>query len=226
MAIGLRVKLHIDRPPQEVIDMFRDLPASTISDAMNRHGALDYRIKPLTRPSPKLVGPAFTVRTRAGDNLLVHKAFDMAALGDVIVIEAGGDTSCAIFGEIMCRIAEKRGVAGIIIDGLIRDSDDLAQMAMPVYCIGQSPLGPWKDGPGEVGFGIVCGGVAIRPGDIIVGDGDGVVVVPKHNAREIAEATARLCAREKDTLSQIQAGTIDRSWVDNTLKARGCEFIE
>jgi RraA family protein len=226
MPIGFRIKESFVRTEKSVIEEFRGLAASTTSDTLGRYGAMNPRIKPLKRPAPQLLGPAFTVRAHAGDNLMAHKAIDMAAPGDVLVVEVSGDEACAIMGEIMCRIAQKRGIAGLVIDGLIRDSDELAEMDFPVYCVGASPLGPWKDGPGEIGFPVVCGGVMVNPGDVINADGDGVAVIPREDALKVAHATRVAVEKEKKSFAEIAAGTIDRAWVDKALKEKGCEFVK
>jgi regulator of RNase E activity RraA len=167
-----------------------------------------------------------TVKTRTVDNLLAHKAVDMAQSGDVIVINAESDTHSAVLGEIMVLIAERKGVAGYLIDGCIRDFEAIQEMTFPVFAIGVSPRGPYKDGPGEINFPISCGGVVINPGDIIVGDKDGVVVIPQGDAETIYQEAKKVSEKEKIILEDIRKGNpIDRSWIDEKLKARGCQFI-
>ncbi|MEJ0068028.1 MAG: RraA family protein [Pseudomonadota bacterium] len=158
------------------------------------------------------------MRVRAGDNLMLIKALDIAQPGDIVVCDAGGFLQQAIMGEIMVRHAMSRKLGGVIIAGAIRDADSLAQLDFQIYAYGVTPAGPYKDGPGEIGYPITCGGQVVQPGDLIVGDGDGVVVVPLAEAEAvIAEAEAHN-AKEVKTMAAIAAGTVDRSWVDATLR--------
>ena len=163
------------------------------------------------------------MKTRPGDNLMVHKAIDSAAPGDVIVVDAGGALDHAIIGELMSGWAKKRGIAGFVIDGAIRDSNELSQGDFPVYAAGVTHRGPYKDGPGEINVVVSIGGPAARPGDLIAGDHDGVLAIPQEDAeRVIADAEAQN-RKEQAAMLAIQAGTYDRKWVDEALKARGCE---
>jgi regulator of RNase E activity RraA len=161
------------------------------------------------------------VRVAPGDNLMVHKAIDIAAPGDVIVVDAGGVVEQAIIGDIMTSHAAKRGVAGFVIDGAIRDADELRSRDFPVYARGVTHRGPYKNGPGEIGVPVSIGGMVVNPGDIIVGDGDGVVAVPLADAEAVLGAAREQKKKEDATLAAIAAGTIDRKWVDETLQAKG-----
>jgi regulator of RNase E activity RraA len=169
----------------------------------------------------KLIGNALTVRTRPGDNLMVHKAIDIASARDVIVVDAGGELAQAIIGEIMTTLAMTRGVAGFVIDWAVRDSGAIAAEDFPVYAAGVTHRGPYKDGPGEINVPVSVGGMVVHPGDIIVGDEDGVVAVPLAEAEALLEVCAATRQREDATLSEIRAGSVDRSWVDALLKSRG-----
>jgi RraA family protein len=183
-----------------------------------------FAVGPALRPYHRggaLIGSALTVRTRPGDNLMVHKAVDMAQPGDVIVVDAGGDLTNAIVGEILIALARSRGVAGYVIDGAARDVDAIAASDFPVYARGITHRGPYKDGPGEINVIVTIGGQTVGPGDIMVGDGDGVLAVPRGEALRIAELARAQLTREAATLRAIADGTIDRSWVDATLRARG-----
>jgi len=166
------------------------------------------------------------VRCRPGDNLLVHKALDLAAPGDVIVVDAGGDLTNAIIGEIMTTYAASRGIAGIVINGAIRDCGTIRRNAFPVYAAGITHRGPYKDGPGEINSVIALDGMTIAPGDLILGDEDGLLCVPYEQAERLyAEASAKHAA-ETRTLAQIAAGEFDTSWVDARLRAQGCVLPE
>jgi RraA family protein len=173
------------------------------------------------RPPADLVGFALTVRTRPGDNLLVHKAIDMAVPGQVIVVDAGGDLTNAIIGELMVMHAQSRGIAGIVIHGAIRDSDFVRSGSFPVYALGVTHRGPYKDGPGEINHPISLAGMVVNPGDIMVGDADGIVAIPVAEAPKILEDTLAVAAKEAKAKEAIRNGAYDRRWVDETLKARG-----
>ncbi|EML9472776.1 TPA: RraA family protein, partial [Klebsiella quasipneumoniae subsp. quasipneumoniae] len=172
---GCRIVTDFERPSRELVEAFRDLPVANIDDCMNRLAAVDPAIRPVNKAP--LLGTAFTVKVPEGDNLMFHKAMDLAREGDVIVIDAGGDTRRAIFGELMLNYCHKRGIAGVIVDGSIRDVDAISQMDIPVYAKGVTPNGPYKNGPGEINVPVVFGGQVVRPGDIVVGDADGIIIV-------------------------------------------------
>lgn len=222
--IGCRIYTKINRPDQELMDSFKGLPVANIADEMNRLGCVDARIKPLNHTP--LCGPAFTVKAPTADNLLFHKALELAQPGDIIVVDVQGDLVNSLTGEIMMREALKKGIGGVIVDGAVRDSDALRQMDMPIYAAGITPKGPYKNGPGEINVPISCGGVVVNPGDIIVGDGDGIVIIPPKDASVILEKAKAKQAKELISFQQIEAGTRDKSWVDKQLKAIGCEIID
>lgn len=221
---GFRIKRSFPRPDRSLVEGFRGIPAANIGDNMNRVACMNARIAPLN--ATPLLGSAFTVKVRAGDNLMLHKAMDMAEPGDVIVIDAQNEHSYAITGELMVRWMWRRGLAGIIVDGCIRDVDSLRQMDFPVYATGATPNGPLKEGGGEINFPVVCGGLVVNPGDILVGDADGVAVInPADAAAVMAKAKAQN-AKETQVMREIENLTWDRSWVDASLAAKGCEFVD
>jgi RraA family protein len=221
---GFRIFTRIDRPSATLVEGFRDLPVANIGDCMNRASMLDARIRKISKGN--LLGPAFTVKSRAGDNLLLHKALDMAQPGDVIVFDAHGDLTNAITGELMMQTAVQKKLGGIIIDGAIRDLSTLREMDLPIFAAGVTPAGPYKEGPGEINVPISLGSVTIMPGDILVGDDDGVVVVRPADAAGILEKTKKKQAAEVEKMASILAGTLDTSWIDKELAAKGCEIIE
>ncbi len=222
--VGFRVYTKINRPNPELVASFKGLPVANIADEMNRFFCMDACIKPMNKAL--LLGTAFTVRTRTADNLLLHKAIDMAQPGDVIVVDAQRDLVNAITGEIMMTEARKKGLAGVVIDGAVRDAQALHEMDMPVYAAGVTPKGPYKDGPGEINVPICCGGVVVNPGDIIVGDADGIVVITPQDASEILVKAQAKFQKEQEIFRAIEAGTRDKAWIDRDLKARGCELID
>ena len=224
MGAGFRVYTRINRPSRELVEEFRGLPAANIADEMNRFGCMDARIKPVN--AVPLLGTAFTVKARIADNLLLHKAIDMAEPGDVIVVDVQGDIANSLIGEIMLRQAVKRNIAGIIVDGAIRDVEALRELSIPIYAVGCTPKGPYKDGPGEINTPVSCGGVVIYPGDIIVGDADGVVVISPKDAPGVVKKAKGKYLEEQEKFRSIEQGTLDRLWVDKALAERGCEIID
>ncbi|MFD0682262.1 MULTISPECIES: RraA family protein [unclassified Paenibacillus] len=221
---GFRIYTKINRPSSDLVQSFKGLPVANIADSMNRFGCVDAQIKPYN--SSPLLGTAFTVKARIADNLLFHKALDMAQLGDIIVVDVQGDLVNAVTGEMMVRYAMSRGIAGFLIDGAVRDVGVLRQIDFPVYAKGATPKGPYKNGPGEINVPVSCGGVVINPGDIIVGDEDGVVVISPNDAAEIAEKAKEKAAKEAASIKKIAEGNADKSWVDRELAALGCEIID
>jgi 4-hydroxy-4-methyl-2-oxoglutarate aldolase len=173
---------------------------------MNRFGAMHPRIKPIATPI-KMVGPALTVRTRPADNLMAHYATHIAMPGDVLVIDAGGLETNSIWGGLMTHTAKKKGLAGVVIDGAVRDSATIRQLGYPIFARAVSPMNGHKDGPGEVNVIIQCGGVQVKPGDIIVGDDDGVVVVPREDAEIILEKALGFAAKTEKRTKEIQSGS-------------------
>jgi RraA family protein len=221
---GFRILPSPPRPAERLLAAFAKLPTSNISDNMARHYGAGARLRPY-HSGGTLVGPAFTVKTRAGDNLLTHKAIDMAAPGDVILVDAGGGLDHAIIGEIMSSLAKKRGVAGLVIDGAIRDVDAIGASDFPVYACGVTHRGPYKDGPGEINVTVSIAGMVVNPGDIIVGDGDGVVAIPQGEAERILALTIAQKEKEEGVLAAIASGKpVDRSWVDKMLLDKGCKL--
>jgi RraA family protein len=220
MTIGFAVhpKPHANDPA--LLDIVRGIPTPLLSDNMARVYGAGAGLRPMHDGAP-LLGFAVTVKTRPGDNLMVHKAIDLSGPGDVIVVDAGGDLSNAIIGEIMLTLALKNGIAGFVIDGAIRDSDAIARSSLPVFARGANHRGPYKDGPGEINVPAVIGGQTVMPGDVIVGDADGVLALPRAAIAEICRLAREQVAREDATMRQIADGTIDRSWVDATLRAKG-----
>lgn len=221
--IGFRILPMPARPSKKLIKALGAMVTAHLSDNMNRLVAGGAALRPMHRGG-KLAGPAFTVKVAPGDNLMVHKAIDTAAPGDVIVVDAGGELTHAIIGDIMSSHAEKRGVAGFVIYGAIRDAAEIGARRFPVYACGVTHRGPYKNGPGEINAPIALDGMVVNPGDIIVGDADGVVAVPLAHAEEILALARAQLAKETATLHAIAKGKVDRRWVDELLRQRGCDF--
>ena len=220
MSASMRILDIPKRPDARLVAEFARMVTPHLSDSMERLYAGGPRLRPMHREG-KLAGPAFTVKTAAGDNLLVHKALDSARAGDVIVVDAGGFLDNAIIGELMMTRAKQRGVAGIVIWGAIRDSAEIGAGTYPVFAAGVTHRGPYKNGPGEINVPIMMGGTPVNPGDIIVGDADGLVAVPQELAAQVLASAKAILAKETASMKQILAGTVDRAWVDKALKEKG-----
>ena len=220
MSASMRILDIPKRPEPRLIAEFAKMVTPHLSDSMERLYAGGPRLRPMHREG-KLAGPAFTVKTAAGDNLLVHKALDSARPGDVIVVDAGGFLDNAIIGELMMSRARQRGVAGMVIWGAIRDSAEIGAGSYPVFAAGVTHRGPYKNGPGEINVPVVIGGMAVNPGDIIIGDADGLVVISLDQAAKILASAKAILAKETAMMKQIQDGTVDRAWVDKALKEKG-----
>jgi RraA family protein len=222
---GCRVYLKINRPNKELIEGFRGLPVANIADEMNRFFCVDARIKPYN--DKPLLGTAFTIKARVGDNLMLHKALEMAQPGDVILLDAQGNTANAITGEIMMTQACVNGLAGVVIDGAIRDSAEMKHIDMPVFAAGVTPKGPYKDGPGEINVPVSIGGVVVNPGDIVVGDSDGIVIISPKDAPVILEKAKAKMAKEHAIIEGIKSGAKrEKPWIDKTLEKLDCEYID
>jgi RraA family protein len=205
------------RPDPGLLDRCRDLPTSILSDSMDRTGGIrGVHWVPGGR-WPRVAGPALTVRTRPGDNLVIHRALDLAEPGDVLVVDGGGCLERAVLGEIMARYATARGLAALVIDGAVRDAEGLAAGPVPVFALGINHLGPYKDGPGEVHGPVQTGGTVVRSGDVVVGDADGVVVLPHEQAAAVVTLGEARLRDEEEQFAHIAAGTFDRSWVSKAL---------
>ncbi len=222
--IGFRIHSKIDRPNRELVEGFAGIPVANIADNMNRMSCMNSRIRPMN--SVPLLGTAITVKTRPGDNLLLYKAIDMAQPGDIIVVDAQGDLTNSITGELMITLMQELGISGLIVDGAIRDLGAIKEMDFPVYAAGVQPKGPYKDGPGEINVPISCGGVVVNPGDILVGDDDAVVAILPKDAPELLQKAKATVAKEAGIMESIKNNKWDRSWVDKVLREKDCEFID
>jgi regulator of RNase E activity RraA len=223
VMIGFRIAKRTSKASADMVARFSALPVANISDCMSRMIAGGARLRPM-HAGGVMAGPAFTVRSRPGDNLMLHKALDLAEPGDIIVCDAGGDVSNALIGELMVAHAIKRRLGGMVINGAIRDASAIRAGSFPVFAAGVTHRGPYKDGPGEINVAIAIDGMVIEPGDIIVGDDDGFVSVPYAAMAEVLKATEAKNAAEEKQMAEIKAGTSDRSWIDATLKRLGCRI--
>jgi RraA family protein len=202
---GFRLRRAIDRADAKVVTALAKYPVAIVGDALGRRGVMHQAIKPLV-PEWKLAGPAVTVEVRPGDNLMIHTGLALAQPGDVLVIDAKGNLDCGLWGGILHALAARRQIAGVVIDGAVRDLAELRASPIPVFARGVNPCGGDKEGPGQVNFPISCGGVPVMPGDVVLGDGDGVLVVPSElSAQAPALAQGRIDAEGK-WLAAIDGG--------------------
>jgi len=217
---GFGFVTKIKRPPFEKIKAISAFPVAIVADAIGRRGVMDAGIKPLYSRS-KLCGPAITVEVRVGDNLMIHVALKLAEAGDVLVINAHGNLNNALWGAITTKVALQKKLAGVVIDGAVRDALEIQELGLPVFCRGINPCGGGKEGPGIVNFPISCGGVSVQPGDIILGDGDGVVVVPQDQVDDAIVLASQRREIEKKRLDGIEKGILYPEWLEPTLHKKG-----
>lgn len=218
--LGYRIKESSEKPSKELVKKFKGYPTGNVVDAMDRTGAMNYKIKPVDS-SMKMVGVALTVKARPCDNLIIYKALEMAEDGDVLVITNGEYTGASTWGDLTSMIGAQKKIAGMVTDGLIRDIQGISEVGLPVYAQGSSPNSPFKDGPGEINFTISCGGVVVNPGDIIVGDRDGIVVVPREIAEEVAAKLPAIAEKEEKIVKDIKSGKLIPDWVPARLSEVG-----
>lgn len=220
-AVFADIRREFERVSPDVVRQASAFAASVLADVAGRRGTLSGRIAPLS-PSMRLAGPAFTVEVRAGDNLMVHAAMALARPGDVLVVDGKGDRTCALLGSIMARACRALGLAGVVIDAAVRDTEEIRELGFPVYSVGWNPNGPTKLVPGRINWPISCGGVAIHPGDLIVGDADGVVAIEREKAGALLDLAARKVAEERARIADIMAGrNLRPGWLEQALRAAG-----
>lgn len=222
---GFRVRLDFPRPDPALMQAFAPFATPDISDLLNRLFAVDPAIRCLTGDHHRLCGPACTVKVFPGDNLMVHKSLDVARPGDVVVVDAGGSPMNAVLGDLVSMKAKHRGIAGFVVDGLVRDLPGIQELDFPAFARGVTSIGPLHRGPGEINFPICCGGVVVNPGDLVIADIAGIVVVP----REIlAELLQRLQAHEETNssyLASVRRGDFSNEWVDRILGDLSCPLL-
>ena len=202
----LTIKRDVARPAADVVAAFAGVPTGYAIDAMDGRGGLDYRIKPLTPANSVLVGVAFTCHCGPSDNLALFGALAKAKPGDILVAATDGFTATSVAGDLMLGMAKNRGILGLVTDGLMRDLAGVLSVGLPVYCAGITPNSPVRNGPGTVGFPVVLGSVAIETGDIILGDNDGIVVVPRNQANTVLKRLAEVRAAEAALEAKVKAG--------------------
>jgi len=228
MPIGKRIYLKREIIVPELLKEFRNIPTSNIADVMDRSCAMNPRIRLMSSPKAKITaGFALTIKTCAGDNLLIHAALNMAKEEDILVVSNEGGSNRSLIGEVMISyLSNTKKAEGIVIDGPIRDIDEIAKLDFPVYATGTTPGGPYKNGPGEINIPVACGNIAVFPGDIIVTDPDGVIVIPQKDAEDILQEAKKFMDLDKNKIAAAKNGTIKRDWVEKSLVEKGFEFID
>jgi RraA family protein len=204
---------------EQVIAMLREIPVAALSDNMHRNiGTVG--LHPYHRAGKQtMAGTAVTARSRGGDNLTYLRALDFCRAGDVLVIDAGGDLNNAVVGGILSFYAASIGIAGVVIDGALRDVAEIRERDFPVYARGVTHRGPYKDGPGEINVPVSVGGMVVNPGDIVVGDQDGLLAIPQQGIEELIDKARAHLAAEAQTIQAMKEPRWDRSFID-ALEAR------
>jgi regulator of RNase E activity RraA len=223
--VALEINRRFERTSESMVARFRSVSTGNICDAQGRSGALDYRIKPISGEA-SFAGVALTVETVPKDNLAPWAALDIAKPGDVVVISTGEYFASSVIGDVYVGMARNRGVLAIVTDGVVRDVEGIHAVGIPVFACGVSPNSPWKNGPGKVGFPIVLGGMTIHPGDIVVGNPDGVVIVSRMKADEVAEELKAVLAKETKMEADVRAGKSVPGWLAEAYKAKGVRYID
>ncbi|NRF70551.1 RraA family protein [Aquincola sp. S2] len=212
---------EFERVDAGVVDQAARYPSSILADVAGRRGALHGRIAPLA-PTMRFAGPALTVEVRPGDNLMIHAAMAIAKPGDVIIVDGKGDLSSALMGEIMSQQCVALGVAAVVIDGAVRDSEAIRELGFPMFAAGLNPNGPTKFVPGRLNHPISIGGVTVCPGDLVVGDADGVTVIERAKAAAMLPLAADKVAAETKRITDIKGRRALRpGWLDGALRAAG-----
>ena len=224
MAVGFRAYRSITRPDPRLIEAFRGIPVPNIADHMNRLYCVDTANKPMNKG--RLLGCAYTVKTAPGDNLMIHKAMHMAQPGDILVVDGDGYMERALMGGIMANQSISLGLGGWLIDGVIRDKDEIEELNIPLYARGYNPRGPYKNGPGEINVPVCIGGQVVLPGDIIVGDADGVVVIRPEDASLLAKERRAHQLGEEKTLENVRKGVLDTEWIEKSCREKQLEIID
>lgn len=214
------IQRDFGRVPPALVAEAAGFQAAILADVAGRRGAMHGRIRAL-RPRMKLAGPALTVEVRPGDNLMIHAAIALARPGDVLVIDGKGDQTAALMGTIMMTACRQVGIAGVVIDGAVRDSLEIDEMDFPVFSVGTNPNGPTKNVGGRIGHAVSCGGVTVHPGDFVLADADGVVVVEREKLAAMIAACHKKVEDESRRIAQIQQGNTAAAWLIPSLRAAG-----
>jgi regulator of RNase E activity RraA len=215
------IRRDFERVPADIVAKASQFAASILADVAGRRGTMDGRIAPVS-PAMRMAGPAFTIEVRPGDNLMIHAAMSMARPGDVLVVDGKADRTCALMGAIMISACRKMGFGGAVLDAAVRDTEELRELGFPVFAVGANPKGPTKFVPGRINWPVSCGGISVQPGDLVVGDADGVVVIEREKAASLLDAAAKKVDDEKARFADIAAGrNLKPKWLEPALRAAG-----
>ncbi|HET7547503.1 MAG TPA: hypothetical protein VFJ86_07030 [Usitatibacter sp.] len=215
------IRRDFERVPADIVAKASQFAASILADVAGRRGTMDGRIAPVS-PAMRMAGPAFTIEVRPGDNLMIHAAMSMARPGDVLVVDGKADRTCALMGAIMISACRKMGFGGAVLDAAVRDTEELRELGFPVFAVGANPNGPTKFVPGRINWPVSCGGISVQPGDLVVGDADGVVVIEREKAASLLDAAAKKVDDEKARFADIAAGrNLKPKWLEPALRAAG-----
>jgi regulator of RNase E activity RraA len=218
---GFMIRTDFPRLPAELIAGFAEFETAEVSDVLNRLYAMNGSIR--NRSNDKeLLGSACTVKLYPGDNLMIHKALDIAKPGDIVVVDCSGAMSNAVFGDLVANKACHRKIAGFVIDGLIRDLAGIIETGLPVYARGVTPFGPLHRGPGEINTPISCGGIVVNPGDVIKADSTGIAVIPRDHAAEILQRLRNSRDKQEAYVASVKRGDFSNARVDEQLRENGC----
>jgi 4-hydroxy-4-methyl-2-oxoglutarate aldolase len=222
---ALTIRRNFERPSADLLRTFAKVPTGNVCDSQGRTGALDYRIKPVSA-ARSFCGSALPVDAGPRDNLAAWAALEIARPGDVVLIRTGEFCDSSVVGDIFVGMAKNGGVSAVVTDGVVRDIPGIDTVGIPVFARGVSPNSPWKNGPGRVGLPITIGGVAVDAGDIVVGDQDGVVIVPLKSGAAVAEALAAVLAKEAKMDEGVRAGLVVPAWLEEARRLKGVTFID
>ena len=223
--VPLTIRRDWPRPDAKTLAAFKDAPTGFVVDAIGRAGALDHRIRPVWK-GPHFVGSALPVWTTARDNLAPYAAISFAKPGDVMLIATGAYEGAAVIGDVVVGMMRNAGIAAAVTDGLVRDVQGIAEVGIPVYARGLTPNSPFKHGPGTIGLPIAIGGQAVEAGDLVVGDGDGVVIVPRWRIAEAAAELAAIREKESGMDALVKSGATSPSWLAARLTGDGVRYVE
>lgn len=224
-APTLTIRRDWTRPGEDDIAAFRDAPSGWVVDAQGRRGAIDHRIRCVTSAA-RIVGSALPVWSRGRDNLAPYAALAFAKPGDVLVVATDDCETASVAGDILLGMARNGGIVGMVTDGVVRDVPGLDGVGIPVFARGVSPNSPQKDGPGTIGLPIVLGGVGVGPGDLVVADGDGVVIVPLASLAGVAASLAEVRAKEAQMDASVAGGAKVPGWLEARLGRPDIAFVD
>jgi 4-hydroxy-4-methyl-2-oxoglutarate aldolase len=222
---ALTVRRNFPRPDPALVDRFREAATGAVADANGRRGALSWQVRQITKAA-RFCGVALTVRTRARDNLAPYAALGFARKGDVLVVAANAYDEASVAGDVLLGMARNAGIVALVTDGMVRDVEGLDAVGIPVFARGLTPNAPHRDGPGAIGEPVTLGGAIVHPGDIVIGDANGVVVVPREAAGDVGTALADVAAREAKMDGWVRDGVVVPPWMEETLAKAGVRFLD